>query len=57
MFGEELLEYIADIYEVDDILNILNKDKMWLLEKIKEEILEHREDFLSGDEYYTEIIE
>lgn len=57
MFGEELLEYIADIYEVDDILNILNKDKLWLLNKIKEDLLEHKDDFLSGDEYYTEIIE
>jgi hypothetical protein len=53
----ELLEYIADAYTIEDVLYILGKDYTWLLYQIKEELLEHREDFISGDEYYTEINE
>lgn len=57
MLTRELLEYIAEIYDLDDILYILGRDRLWLLEKIKEDILEHREDFFQGDEEYSEVFD
>ena len=54
-----LIEYIASIYTLEDVCYILGHDTEWLLWKIKYDILEHREDFLSGDDdvvgdYYDE---
>lgn len=57
MSKKELLERIEDLYDYDDILYIIGKDKMWLLQQIQEEILEHRKDFLEGDAFYSEITE
>lgn len=43
---EELLDRIEELYELDDILYIIGKDRRWLLEqKLLPFILEHREDF------------
>lgn len=54
---KELIRYIADSYSIEDILYILGKDEEWLLWFIKEELLEHREDFIQGDDYYTEVFD
>ena len=54
---KELIRYIADAYSIEDILYILGKDEEWLLWFIKEELLEHREDFIQGDNYYTEVFD
>lgn len=56
MLTRELLERINDIYDIDDILYIIGRDRLWLLRKIKDDILEHKEDFFQGDEYYSEIV-
>ena len=53
MLTKDLLNYIEDTYDYDDILYIIGKDKAWLLSKIKEEILAHKEDFFEGDAYYA----
>lgn len=54
---DELITYIASAYSIDDILYIIGKDEEWLLRRIKDELLKHRHNFLSGDAYYTEILE
>lgn len=56
MLERDLITYILDVYSIEDILYILGKDKEWLIEQIKDDILEHKEDFLSGDEYYTGVL-
>lgn len=56
MLVRELLERINDLYDIDDILYIIGRDRLWLLNRIKEDILIHREDFFQGDEYYSEIV-
>lgn len=56
MLERDLITYILDIYSIEDILYILGKDKEWLIEQIKDDILDHKEDFLSGDEYYTGVL-
>ena len=53
----ELIEYIANSHSIDDVLYILGRDEEWLLWKIKDELLEYKEDFITGDEYYTEIVD
>ena len=55
MLTKDLLNYIEDTYDYVDILYIIGKDKAWLLRKIKEEILAHKEDFFEGDKYYSEV--
>ena len=55
MLTKDLLNYIEDTYDYDDILYIIGKDKAWLLRKIKEEILAHKEDFFEGDKHYSEV--
>lgn len=57
MFTRELLERIEELYDIDDILYIIGRSRLWLLHQIKEEILEHREDFFQGDEYYSEVLD
>ena len=54
MLERDLITYILDVYSIEDILYILGKE--WLIEQIKDDILEHKEDFLSGDEYYTGVL-
>ena len=53
----ELIQRIAETHSMDDILYILGKDTEWLLWKIKADLIERRDEFISGDEYYTGIIE
>lgn len=55
MFIRDLLRYIEDVYTIDDVLYIIGKDYHWLLRQIKDELLDHREDFLQGDESYATI--
>ncbi len=57
MSVRELIEYISNSYYIDDVLYILGRDAEWLLWRIKDELLEHKEDFITGDEYYTEIVD
>lgn len=49
----ELIERIAASHSIEDVLYILGKDEEWFLWKIREELLEHKEDFISGDDYYS----
>lgn len=57
MLTRELLERIEELYDIDDILYIIGRDRRWLLNRIKEELLEHKDDFFQGDEYYSEIVD
>lgn len=57
MSVRELIEYISNSHSIDDVLYVLGRDEEWLLWKIKDELLEHKEDFITGDEYYTEIVD
>jgi hypothetical protein len=43
---EDLLDRIEELFELNDILYIIGKDRRWLLQnKLLPYILEHREDF------------
>lgn len=53
----DLIQRIASLYSIEDVLYILGKDTEWLLYRIKTELLEHKEEFISGDDYYTRIDE
>lgn len=55
MLTWQFIERLAETYEIDDILYILGKDRFWLLNKIRHELIEHRKDFFQGDEYYSEV--
>jgi hypothetical protein len=57
MSVRELIEYISNSHSIDDVLYILGRDEEWLLWQIKDELLEYKEDFITGDEYYTEIVD
>ena len=57
MFTRELLERIEELYDIDDILYIIGRNRRWLLNRIKEELLKHKDDFFQGDEYYSEIVD
>lgn len=52
---KELIEHIAANFYLDDVLYILGKDPEWFLWKIKDELIEKREEFFTGDEYYSEV--
>lgn len=52
---KEFLEHIAANFTFEDVLYILGKEPEWLLWKIKDELLENREEFFVGDEYYSEV--
>lgn len=54
---QDLIQRIASLYSIEDVLYILGKDTEWLLYRIKTELLEHKEEFISGDDYYTRIDE
>lgn len=45
MSVDELLDRIEDLYDIEDVLYIIGKDKRWLLKKILTHLIEHREDF------------
>ena len=49
----ELIEHIATTHSIEDVLYILGKDEEWLLWKIKDDLLRHKEDFIQGDDFYT----
>ena len=57
MLIRELIERITAAYTIEDVLYMLGKDEEWLFYKIKDELLEHKDDFMTGDEYYTRIDE
>lgn len=54
---QDLIQRIASLYSIEDVLYVLGKDTEWLLYRIKTELLEHKEEFISGDDYYTRIDE
>ena len=54
---QDLIQRISSLYSIEDVLYILGKDTEWLLYRIKTELLEHKEEFISGDDYYTRIDE
>lgn len=53
----DFIEYIASAYTLEDVCYILGREPEWLLNKIREELLEHKDDFISGDDYYTGVNE
>ena len=57
MFVKQFIEHVAEAYELDDVLYIIGKDRIWLLNKLREELLQHRKDFFEGDDYYAEVID
>lgn len=42
---EDLLDRIEDIYDIEDVLYIIGKDKRWLLKKLLPYIFKHQGDF------------
>jgi hypothetical protein len=52
---QDLIERVASLYSIEEVLYILNKDEEWFLNRIKDELIEHKEEFISGDEFYTRI--
>lgn len=57
MLAKQFIEHVAETYELDDVLYIIGKDRIWLLNKLREELLQHRKDFFEGDDYYAEVID
>ena len=57
MLTRDLLERIEELYDIDDILYIIGRSRLWLLPQIEDEIMMHQEDFFQGDEYYSEIVD
>lgn len=55
MFDKDFLDYVDEIFPIEDVLYIIGKDKRWLLKQIYDELLEHKKDFFQGDEYYSEV--
>lgn len=45
MSVDDLLDRIEDIYDIEDVLYIIEKDKRWLLKKLLPYILKHQGDF------------
>lgn len=54
---QEFIEFVASHFSLEDILYILGREPEWLLYKIKEELIEHRKDFVVGEEDYLEVNE
>lgn len=52
---KELIQHIADTHSIEDVLYILGKDPEWLLWRIRDELLAHKDSFIAGDDYYTEL--
>jgi hypothetical protein len=41
----DLLDRVEDVFEIEDVLYIIGKDKRWLLKKLLPYILKHAEEF------------
>ncbi len=52
---KELLDRIVDTHSIEDVLYIIGKDERWLLSRIVDEVLKHKDEFITGDDYYTEL--
>lgn len=55
MEDNSFLDYVEEVFSLDDILYIIGKNKRWLLEQIYEDLIDHREDFFQGDASYSEV--
>lgn len=51
----EYIEFIASHFTLDDVLYIIGKEPEWILYRIKDELIQHREDFVVGEEDYMEV--
>lgn len=51
----EFIEFIASHFSLDDVLYIIGKEPEYILYKIKEDLLRHREDFVVGNEDYMQV--
>lgn len=50
---KDLLDRIEDVFEIEDVLYIIGKDKRWLLKKLLPYIMKHIEDFgMERDDIY-----
>lgn len=52
---QEFIEFIASHFSLDDVLYIIGREPEWVLYKIKDDLIRHREDFVVGEEDYMEI--
>lgn len=52
---QEFIEFIASHFSLDDVLYIIGKEPEYILYKIKEDLLRHREDFVVGNEDYMQV--
>lgn len=52
---KELLDRIVDTHSIEDVLYIIGKDERWLLSRIVDEVLKHKDEFITGDDYYMEL--
>lgn len=55
MLVQDLIDLIEAKYSLEDVLYLIGKDQRWFLYKIREELVKHKDEFIQGDNYYTEI--
>jgi len=55
MLVQDLIDLIDARYSLEDVLYLIGKDQRWLLYKIRDELVKNKDEFIQGDEYYTEI--
>lgn len=55
MLVQDLIDLIETKYSLEDVLYLIGKDQRWFLYKIREELVKHKDEFIQGDNYYTEI--
>lgn len=55
MLISDFIDQVEARYSIEDVLYLIGKDQRWLLYRIREELLKHKDDFIQGDDYYTRI--
>ena len=52
---QDLIERVASLYSIEEVLYILNKDEEWLLNRIKDELIENKKEIIYGVVFYKRI--
>lgn len=55
MLISDFIDQVEARYSIEDALYLIGKDQKWLLYRIRDELLKHKDDFIQGDDYYTRI--
>lgn len=55
MLISDFIDQVEARYSIEDVLYLIGKDQRWLLYRIRDELLKHKDDFIQGDDYYTRI--